>query len=234
MSELPESELIPSPDPYTAVRALVESLLTEMYVCLPGVVEKWDSANPCKCDVSPTIQRVYRLPDEEGNYAREAVDQPVITDVPIQYPRGGGYAITFPLKKGDPVLLVFSQRSLDVWMASDGATPVDPEDVRKFDITDAFCIPGLSTGAAPIATASEEDLVIALEDGSSEIRLKADGTIGMGPEAAEALALASVCNSRLDAIESWANSHIHDGPPTATPLTPGGGDTSSTRTFVDA
>ena len=42
-------------------------------------------------------------------------DTPPIIKVPIIVPRGGGYAVTLPLKKGDEGLLVFCDTCFDLW-----------------------------------------------------------------------------------------------------------------------
>jgi hypothetical protein len=45
-------------------------------------------------------------------------DIPSIVHVPVLMPRGGGYAVTLPLKKGDEGLLIFCDTCFDNWWTS--------------------------------------------------------------------------------------------------------------------
>lgn len=125
----------------------IESRLFDVHTCLPGIVEKYNKAKNT-VDVIPALKRKY----ETG----EVVQQPMILNVPVQFPRGGNFSMTFPIKKGDSVVLVFSERSLDVWKKNGGI--VDPKDPRKFNITDAFAIPGGYPESNPVGDASDESL----------------------------------------------------------------------------
>jgi len=121
-----------APSLATAVKKAITFSLTDVNTCLPGRIEKYDYAKQ-KADVKPLIKKLY----VDGT--TEAL--PVIVNVPVVWPRGGGGSLTFPLEKGDGVLLVFSQRSLDTWLSKGGDT--GPGDPRKFDLSDAIAIPGL-------------------------------------------------------------------------------------------
>lgn len=127
----------------------IESRLFDLHTCLPGIVEKYNKAKNT-IDVTPCLKRKYETGD--------VVQQPVILNVPVAFPRGGGFSITHPLKKGDSVILVFSERSLDVWKKNGGV--VDPQDPRKFNVTDAFAIPGGYPEINPVADASDSALRI--------------------------------------------------------------------------
>lgn len=65
--------------------------------------------------------------------------------VPVVMPSSGGGMLSFPVQKGDTVLLVFGMRSMDSWKLSDGAKEVVPTDSRHYAETDAIAIPGLYT-----------------------------------------------------------------------------------------
>ena len=65
----------------------------------------------------------------------------MIYNVPVLFPRSRKAAVTFPLEKGDTVLLVFAERSLDEWIEK-GGNKVSPEDPRRHDMSDAIAIPG--------------------------------------------------------------------------------------------
>lgn len=241
-----------NPDDFEANSALIESYLAELHTAGPGVIEKvnlTDGGKIKSVDVSLVHQSVYEGEDGADDLV---IDQPVITNCPVAFPRGGGFAFTFPLAKGDPVLVVFAQRSLDAYLETDGKTKHDCGDDRKHNISDAIVIPGLYTFKAPIATAHADNVVLAREDDSVHLQITPAGEIQakcdafrIGTDAAAVpVARGDRTDARLSALESWANTHVHAGVTTgpgssavaAPPLTPGAGGqaTSSTRAFVDA
>lgn len=241
-----ESDYTESPDDYDVMAAVVHGILMELNTCGPGVVEKvtLTDSGKIKCvDVRPVLQRKYL--DDDGKPVLKG--QPVITDVPVVFPAGGGYGLTFPLAKGDRVLLVFAQRSLDKWAASDGKTDVDPDDVRRHHISDAIALAGLGTLKAPIATAHAENVVLAKEDDSVHLQITPAGEIQMkavkvrlGADGADkGLARADLVDARLAALETQVTlPHTGNmGAPTIPPpFSPGNGGatTASTKVFTDA
>lgn len=140
----------------------VEARLFDLHTCLPAVVEKYNKAKQT-VDVTPALKRKY----ESG----DLVTYPVILNVPVAFPRGGKFSITHPIKPGDNVLLIFSERSIDVWKKSGGI--VDPNDPRKFNITDAFAIPGGYPENKPVEGASDTNVRIVND--KSLIEMTEDG-----------------------------------------------------------
>jgi hypothetical protein len=125
-----------SPDLTEVMRVVMDEAQDEMFVSLPGVVVKYNPAQQ-KADVKPLLQKNFL--NDDGTEGLD--DLPVLPEVPIQFPRGGGYYLSFPLVPGDNVLLVFVDKSIDAYMAGDGKKPVDPVDLRNHDISDAVAFP---------------------------------------------------------------------------------------------
>lgn len=169
IAEQPDASLL------DALSVWLENRLADVHTVLPGKVVAFypDSQS---ADVQPLLRRTIRLPGAEEP---KTIEYPQVTKAPIVYPRGGGWRITWPLKEGDFVLLVVAERSLDRWLSGGGAA-VSPGDPRKHDLSDAVVLAGLAPYEAGIKEIGLEDLVIGREDGSSEIRLKPDGTIALG------------------------------------------------------
>jgi hypothetical protein len=208
------------------LRTAINSSLLEVHTMLPARVTRVDLANG-RCDCQPTIKRRY---DTET-----AVDIPVITNVPIAFYRAGAAHITLPLKVGHTVMLMFSERSLDVWLNKGGQ--VDPADPRKFHYSDAVAYPGLYPfDQAPSADAN--DIVIRNEDAT--IRIKPDQVELYGN--GDAVALASKVMDALDDIKSTFDAHDHlgvdslGGPVTLQPPLvpiPGAADVGSDKVKLD-
>ena len=105
-------------------------------VALPGRIESYDPVTQT-CSVQPLVKD--GVVDETGVRTPERL--PVVSSVPVCFLGSGAFSITWPIKVGDTVLLVFSSSSIDRWLALGGE--VDPIDDRRQHITDAIAIPGL-------------------------------------------------------------------------------------------
>lgn len=136
-----------------AIRRALEARASEICTAIPARVESYDPATQ-RCSAQPLIRRGYE--DETG--ARQVERLPVVTDVPVVFPGAGAYSITFPVAKGDTVLLVFSQASLDKWLQS--GKDIDPLDDRRHSLTDAIAIPGLRHAAHPEGGSAAGALVL--------------------------------------------------------------------------
>jgi hypothetical protein len=134
------------------------SAVADVRVAMPGRVVRWDAAKQ-QVDVAPVIRNAYE--DEDG--VRQVEDMPVIPSVPVVFPGGGGFRVTFPIAVGDHVLLVFSDKSLDKWLAVGGN--VDPGDDHLHNLSDAIAIPGLHDFAHPLSTAPGNTIDIGADAG---------------------------------------------------------------------
>ena len=140
----------------------MESKLLDVHTAMPAEVLKYDYKKQV-VDVQPVLKKT--LPDGTK------VDHATIYNVPVAFPRTGDSFISFPIEKGDNVMLVFQSRSIDKWRANGGK--VDPEDVRHHSLADAVAYPGLfpATKAAPINNGKD----VILKNKGSEIRVKKNG-----------------------------------------------------------
>ncbi len=136
------------------------------YTAIPAIitdVSRLESHN--QVSVQPAIQTIL----SNGT----TFELPIIPEVPVQWPAGGGAVITFPIAVDDDVLLIFSMKSIAEWGASSGGT-VEPFDQRMHNLSDAYVIPSIFRDTNnPIP--SPDDFVIKFND--SEITIQKDGTI---------------------------------------------------------
>lgn len=87
------------------------------------------------------IKRVHVKPQIRSLYSDGVImDRPIIKNVPLQFPSGGGAYQAFPVKVGDPVLLIFTEDVIEDWL-EDGKEQT-PHVIRRFSINDCFAIPG--------------------------------------------------------------------------------------------
>lgn len=109
----------------------------DMRVSCPAEVVTFDGTKR-KVSVQPSLKRGYQ--DETG--ARQSTIPPIISNVPVHYPSGGTFSITWPLAQGDKGWVIFADGSLDAWLASSGGV-VDPVDDRAHSVNDAAFFPGV-------------------------------------------------------------------------------------------
>lgn len=160
----------------TALREAINGRIEGLHTALPAQIESYDHATQ-KASVLPLIRRV--------NKAGEELDLPVITDVPVVFPGGGGAALTFPIEAGDTVLLVFSERSLDNWLQTGGVA--NPAKTGYMRLSDAIAIPGLKPFNGTFTADNATDVL--LSHGAAKLRLTGAGTVALGAAGGELLDL---------------------------------------------
>jgi hypothetical protein len=115
-------------------QSVVDAALKNLHTCLPGIIHAYDATKQT-AEVQPAIKRIFT---EKG-----AVNLPLCVDVPVVFPGGGNFYLTFPVTVGDECLLVFSERCIDGW-AIDGVIS-EPEDYRQHDLSDGFAFVGVNS-----------------------------------------------------------------------------------------
>jgi hypothetical protein len=119
------------------IDAAMDARQAQMFTALP--VEITEDFDPKKMTVKckPTIKGMAR--ESDGKITKE--DMPILEDVPVHFPNGGGATLTFPIKKGDTALAIFSSRSIDSWHQSGGQQ--NPVSRRMHDLSDAMVFVGV-------------------------------------------------------------------------------------------
>lgn len=103
----------------------------ELHTCMPATVTEYDEGTS-KATVLPAFKRVNEGTDE-------VTALPTIAGVPVVFPGTARGTLKLGLAKGDTVLLVFAERSLEAWLKKGGQQ--DPEDTRLHALSDAIAIP---------------------------------------------------------------------------------------------
>lgn len=169
----------------------------EVHTAIPARVEAYDPATQ-KVDAKPLVQR--RVLGANGAEAVEPI--PIVASVPVAFPRGGGFFLSFPLQVGDLVLLVFTERSLDKWLDGRGEE-VDPVDLRTHDLSDAVAIPGVYPFRSAVADAGSTDAVLGKDGSDAQVHLRADDTIHVGKNATAAAARVADPTSAAASMATW-------------------------------
>lgn len=158
-------------DPVEAQRTAQDGRQAEIWTALPGIIQ---SFNPIALTVTvqPAIQGSITAAD--GSVFR--VNLPVLPDVPVAFPHGGGFSLTYPLKAGDEVLVVFASRCMDAWWQSGGVQA--PAEQRMHDLSDGIAIPGPWSQAHKLVPPVDiENVQLRTDDGKAHVTMMPDYTI---------------------------------------------------------
>ncbi len=177
-----------------AVEAAIAAALEDVRFCLPGRIESYD-ARTCRAVVKPLLKKVYA----------DATVSPMaaIDSVPVVWPRGSGGGISFPLQRGDGVLLLFSERNLENFLVKGGdSIPADP---RKFDLSDCIAIPGLESFTVP--GVAGDNVNAWFRFGGAAMKMTPDGRVAFGTPEAEVLDLLDSTMSALSDLAAACQSY---------------------------
>ena len=194
--------LNPRPTLADVLDRAIHSKLAQVRVALPGKVLAYD-AEAQTVDVQPAVPSVFL----DNDKAEVSETPPPVYGVPVSFQRGGGFAMTFPLQEGDPVLLVFCDRSIDGWRKSGEVG--HPNSLRRFSMSDAVAIPGAHGDPQKLDEAHAENMVVGRQ-GGAQIHIKPGGEIHIGQEnAADFAALAEKVLGELRKLVNTFNTHSH-------------------------
>jgi hypothetical protein len=182
------------------VNDATEAALAEVPIWMPGRVVRYDAATQ-QVDVQPIPKDRYF--DEDGAAVVQA--RPVVPSVPVMFPGGGGYTVTFPIEVGDVVILLFSGVSIDKWLGASSDRELDPETHARHTLADAVAIPGIKSFARPRSSAPTDHVRIGTDGASVQ-------GAGLGAEIASHFAdLRSYLSTIIGPDLSLFNTHVHTG-----------------------
>lgn len=142
----------------------VENVLKEVNTVLIASIVEFNPATQ-RAVVSPLIREKEIL--SGGKSIR--VQLPQLFDVPVFFPFSpqSGFSITYPVRKGDYCLVVFSQRDILNWKrygSVQDTNEVETGYQRMFDLNDGFAFVGFSPLVEPIKSFQNDAVEIRNED----------------------------------------------------------------------
>lgn len=156
-----------------ALRKMIDSKTGEINTSLPGVIVSYRNG---RASVQPTPKKRYADGD--------VLPFPILQNVRVCWPSfaGGLAGVKGPVLPGDRCLIVFSQQAVD-----------GTDDMRRFDISDAYVIPcDLGTAGAG-DSGNNADLTLFYGPGS--IRISSGGAMTLTAPGGVTIAAPSVSNS---------------------------------------
>lgn len=151
--------------PAEIIGNVVDSRINSIHTANIGIIQSYDPSTN-RATIQPALNVKYLTQSDP-------IPLPVIENVPIIFPWSSSFSITFPVNPGDYCLLVFIERSIDLWKAVGGQ--VTPDDPRKYNLSDCVAIPGLLPFNANIPENAGNNFSIIFA--GSQIRIDANGNV---------------------------------------------------------
>lgn len=157
--------------------ALARQTAIDVRVATPAFLVSDMSAQQQTVEVQIALQERVRPPQGAAQWW----DVPPVFNVPLILPRGGGFALTLPLKKGDEGLLVFCDTCFDLWWqngqtkapkAANVAAPSGSQiqlEVRRHHFWDCGFIPGMTSQPNVLSAWSATSAQLRTYDGTSGV-----------------------------------------------------------------
>jgi hypothetical protein len=165
-----------APDFEEALREALRGWQAGMWTAVPAIIQSFNAAAPGQetCTAQPSIQA--RVQQKDGSF--QWVTLPLLVDVPVMFPGGGGYTLTFPVAQGDEALIVFSSRCIDAWWQS-GGVQVQAE-LRMHDLSDGFAFVGLKSQPRVLAGGVKTTAAqLRSDDGATYVELAAGNLVNI-------------------------------------------------------
>ena len=215
-------------DPEESLRMALESYASQLWTALPASVVSVN-LEAQTVSVQPTIQG--SVADPAGNV--RLVNLPLLVDVPLVWPKAGGFALTFPVAPGDEVLVVFACRCIDSWWQSGGIGA--PAEARMHDLSDGFAILAPTSQPKKLANVSASNVQLRNYAGNTLVEITPDGKANITGASeinltAPVINLTGTMNLNGQLTQTGGSmsiggivfgTHVHGG------VQPGGGTTSS-------
>jgi len=188
-----------------AIQEAVDGALKDLHTGMPGIIRSFDPVAQTAV-VQPAIRRLWV---DEG-----WKDLPQCIHVPVQFPRGGNFIMTFPVRAGDTCWLVFGERAIDNWWKVGGVQ--EPAEYRLHDLSDGVAFLGVYPQPDKVANVATDALEIRTLDGSTVMRIENNQVIIGAVSGAQPAVKGDVLATILAAIKN----HTHPETSTTTLVSP--------------
>lgn len=180
----------------------METRLDALHTAIPCKVEAYDASTQT-ASVKPQIKNPIKT--EKGEVVYE--EFPVLPNLPVAFPRGGGFNLQFPIAKGDFGMVIFSERSIDEWRQSGDLT--EPSNTTKHPLQGAMFFPMGYPDVSKLADGDDTNMSLG-RDGGANIKVTPDDVIELNGNDNFAV-LATELIVALEVIKDSFNSHTHSG-----------------------
>lgn len=145
---------------------IFEELMKGKHTINIGEVTAFQKTKPPKASVQIVLKRLFEGEDEAKQIA-------ILGDCPIVYPGAGDWWLTFDLKVGSNVLVLYNERSIADWLDQGGI--IEPSKTRTFSESDAIVIAGILSDPDNFDEIDGDCIALRKKDNSLFLKLFNDG-----------------------------------------------------------
>ena len=160
-------------DSLSPFREAFAAFSRSLRVALPARVTKFN-AQTQTLEAQPLLTEITRI---NGIPTVKAL--PLLVDVPILLPRGGGFSLTFPITPGDECLIVFTDTAFDAWFEKGNVQ--NQVSRRRHSLSDGFALVGIWSPQRVLPNYSTGSVMLRSDDNQTSIEV-GPGTINLQAE----------------------------------------------------
>ena len=142
-----------------ALSFVIAQSIKQLHTVNVGTVVKYDPASK-RAQVQPALDLLLASGERQAHA--------VLADVPVVHGAGGGYVVHLPVRAGDAVLLLFSERGLQEFKKTYRRSA--PDNTAIMALKDAVAITGF--GSLVQALPVTDGLYVGTEDGSEYVAVQ--------------------------------------------------------------
>jgi hypothetical protein len=146
-------------------RKMLDGISNTIRVSAPGVIQSFNPTTQTAIIQLSTKEKI----NLNGNLSWEQI--PLLVDVPVLFPRAGGFSITFPVQAGNECLVIFGDNCIDGFWQSGGTDNIQL-DKRRHDLSDGMAIITGISQPNKLSGVSTSSMQIRSDDGSTVIDVK--------------------------------------------------------------
>ena len=150
------------------IRLAFDAMKAGLWASMPAIIQSFNAA-AMTVVAQPAIMG--RVRDKAGKISY--VNMPLLVDVPVHFPSGGGFSLTFPIAPGDEALIVFADRCIDAWWQNGGIQ--QPMELRMHDLSDGFAFVGFRSQPRVLGGISSDTTQLRSDDGETFVEVAGGG-----------------------------------------------------------
>jgi hypothetical protein len=201
---------------------MINDAVSDIHTSLPAKINKYD-AEKMRAEITLISKQ---------NLEGEMVEIPPVLEVPVGFMKAGPFIIRPPFKKGDVVVVVFSEKAIDQLLISGKSEKV--KYTRMHSIDDAIIVNSLQLESeSDLNSSYTSDLLIENQEAGSRIVMKANGDLLIetnGKVNATSTDTTTITAPKITAygeihlggdggeglsfgetLKTWLDNHTHDG-----------------------
>lgn len=145
---------------------LKREIMKEINCVKVGVIQAFDAS---KQEVTVEIAFTQVTSINAATGVKTFASYPLLLNVPVLFPSGGGFTLTFPVAAGDECIVLFNDRQIDNWLAQGAGQP--PTVGRAHDLSDGLAIVGLRNNTRALSGFSTSTAQLRSDDGSTYVEI---------------------------------------------------------------